>query len=88
MTDAWYDGGDSWDVDDYFGDVTADPDEVYEVLFGDGSEHDQHAQDLFMEAFFNDNDAAYIDLVEYMWEEHGIDFEDAFDWEDFRAWYD
>ena len=84
---AWYD--DAWDnVDDYFGDISQDPNEVNEILFGDAQHLDQHAQDLFMEAFFNDNDAAYIDLVDYMWDEYNIDFEDAFDWEDFRDWYD
>ena len=49
---------------------------------------DPRAQELFTEAFFNDNDQAYQDLVDYLWDVYGLDFEDAFDWEDFRAWYD
>lgn len=85
---AWYDT-DSWSGDDYFEEYAdSNPDEVNEILFGDAMHVDMHAQELFMEAFFNDNDAAYIDLVEYMHDEYDIDFEDAFDWQDFREWYD
>lgn len=82
---TWYDK--TWDDwDDFFPDENQ-PD-VNDILFGDFSTMDKHAQDLFVEAFFNNNDAAYIDLVEYMHDQYGIDFEDAFDWEDFREWYD
>ena len=50
--------------------------------------HDAEASRLFQEAFFNDNASAYRDLVDYLWDEYGIDFEDAFEWADFREWYD
>lgn len=84
---AWYDTPDDWEAQDYFGDIHEDPNAINEILFGNDINVDMHAQDLFREAFFNDNDAAYIDLVEYVWDEYSIDFEDAFDWEDFREWY-
>lgn len=81
---AWWD--DAWsNVEDFFDDIET-PD-VNEILFGDGSMLDQHAQDLFREAFFENNDSAYIELVDYMWDQYNIDFEDAFSWEDFREWY-
>lgn len=85
---AWYDSG--WDgVDDYFDAYAVEnQSEVNDILFGDVSHVDMHAQELFMEAFFNDNDSAYQELKDYMWEEYEIDFEDAFDWQDFRDWYD
>lgn len=82
---AWYDT--TWDdVGDYYDELT--PPDVNEILFGDHNVMDQHAQDLFQEAFFNNDDRAYFDLVDYMWEKYGIDFEASFDWEDFRSWYD
>lgn len=31
---------------------------------------------------------AYDNLVDYLWTEYNIDFEDAFDWEDYRTWYE
>jgi hypothetical protein len=81
---AWYD--EAWDdADDYLSET---PD-VKEIIFSnDPSIMDSHAQGLFVEAFFNDNNQAYIDLVDYMWDTYEIDFEDAFDWEDFREWYE
>jgi hypothetical protein len=82
---AWYNEG--WDDGgDYF-DSTVDTPDVKDILFGNDTQFDSHAQELFVEAFFNDNDAAYIDLVEYMHDEYGIDFEQEFDWQDFREWY-
>lgn len=31
---------------------------------------------------------AYDNLVDYLWTEYNIDFEDVFDWEDYRTWYE
>lgn len=31
---------------------------------------------------------AYYDLLDYMWEEYGYDFEEGFDWDAYREWYD
>lgn len=83
--DSWYGGG--WDQDwsDYFNpQPTAN---VNEVLFGDAQHVDQHAQDLFRDAFFHNDSDAYTELQYYLWQQYDIDFEDAFTWEDFRDWY-
>lgn len=78
--DGWGDGGDFYD--------DQDPPDVKDLLFGDATTMDAHAQELFIHAFFEGDDKAYIDLVDYMYTEYNIDFEDAFDWEDFSDWYD
>lgn len=79
----WDDGWD--DGNDYF-EQGAPPYEA--LLFGDADTLDQHAQDLFIDAYIEKNDAAYVELVEYMWDQYGIDFEADYQWEDFREWYD
>ena len=78
---AWYDDWDS----DWFGET---PPDVNDLLFGGDGIEDPHAQHLFSEAFFNDNSQAYIDLIDYMYDTYGINFEEAFEWEDFKEWYD
>lgn len=56
--------------------------------------NDHALQLLFDVALFDhdirpgERDMAYAALVEYMWDEYEIDFEDAFDWGDYREWYD
>jgi hypothetical protein len=56
--------------------------------------NDEYAQYWFNEYFFNPDlsdsqrEEIYREMVDYMWDEYGIDFEQAFDWEDFREWYD
>lgn len=90
---GWDDGWD--DGSDYFDNSGAPPYE--DLLFGNSDTLDQHAQDLFMDAYIGEldseghrhtNDAAYVELVEYMWDTYGIDFEADYQWEDFREWYD
>ena len=78
--DDWAEG-----LDDYF--VPKTPD-YEDLVFGNESQVDSHAQELMKDAYFNGNEDAYVDLVEYMWDEYGLDWEDVFDWEDFREWYD
>lgn len=73
--------------DDYL--EEPDPPPIGDILFGNEMVVDHHAQELFTEAFFGGGDEkAYEALVDYIWDEYGIDFEDAFQWEDFREWYD
>lgn len=80
---AWYD--EIWDgADDYFG----QPPELNDVLFGDSGIMDLHAQELMWEAIIDRNDSAYAELVDYMWDTYGIDFEAEWDWEDFAEWYE
>ncbi len=76
-----------WGGDDSYGEMD-DSDRLSDILFYENSgEWDSHAQDLFTEYMFHDNENAYNELVDYLWFEHGIDFELAFDWDDFREWY-
>lgn len=55
---------------------------------------DDNLQDLFDEALFRrggtriDRDSAYTELQRVLYEDYGIDFDDVFEWEDYKAWYD
>lgn len=80
---AWWD--EPWDDG---GDYFNDPPELNDVLFGDSSIMDGHAQELMWQAMVDNNDAAYNELVDYLWDTYGIDFEQEWDWEDFREWYE
>lgn len=64
---------------------------VHEVMFGESG--DEYADYYFHEVFFGDlskeqREQMYQDMVQYLWDEYGFQFEDAFDWEDFRASYE
>lgn len=74
--------------DEYYGPPDDLP--IEDILFGLHGQYlqDDRAFNLFDKAFFDKDERAYRDLVDYMWDQYGIDFEDAFDWEDFRAWYE
>jgi hypothetical protein len=54
---------------------------------------DDYAQILFHEAYFDldippDDRDNYHDSLEQYLEEFGIDFDDTFDWEGYREWYE
>lgn len=55
---------------------------------------DDNLQDLFDEALFRrggnriDRDSAYTELQRVLYDDYGIDFDDVFEWEDYKAWYD
>lgn len=55
---------------------------------------DPQLQEWFDTAMFNsdvspeEREQAYQHMVEYLWDEYDIDFDQEFDWEDFREWYD
>lgn len=78
----------SWDSDwsDYYN-APQEALNINELLWGNDRVVDHHAQTLFKEAFFENDQGAYLDLIDYMWDEYGIDFEDAWAWDDFRDWY-
>jgi len=77
-----------WGGDGDYG-ALDDADRLQDVLFIENSgTYDEYAQTLFAEAFFDQNQDSYDALVDYLWEEYGLDFEDAFEWEDFREWYE
>jgi hypothetical protein len=56
--------------------------------------NDAYLQALFDQAMFDpelpagERESAYNAMVEYLWDEYGLDFEDVFDWEDYRDWYE
>lgn len=85
---AWYD--DTWqNAGDYFDEDPFDTPSVEDILFGlNGAQVDQHAQDLMWSAMVDKDADAYRQLVEYMWDTYDIDFEDAWDWQDFAEWYE
>lgn len=65
------------------------------MLEGDvGAYGDTHLQSLFDRAMFDptpdpsQRQAAYDELLSYLWDEYHIDFEEMFDWEDYREWYE
>lgn len=80
---SWYD--EPWNNgQDYF---SEDPPNVSEILFRN-TRQDERALQLFTDYMFDDDELAYRELVDYMWDQYGIDFENAFVWEDFRKWYE
>jgi hypothetical protein len=56
--------------------------------------NDPYLQELFDTALFDPDvqgsmrEDAYQAMSQYLWDEYGIDFDDVFDWEDYRDWYD
>ena len=55
---------------------------------------DTYMQDLLDVALFDpesttgERQQALGELIDYMWDEYGVDFEDVFDWESYREAYD
>jgi hypothetical protein len=55
---------------------------------------DHTLQELFDNALFDfeldrgERMEARDDLRDYLWEVYGMDFDESFDWEDYRSWYD
>ncbi len=81
--------------------VTAEPwSDTEKQLFNDmlrnqpQARRDDNLQDLFDEALFRrggnriDRDSAYTELQRVLYEDYGIDFDDVFEWEDYKTWYD
>lgn len=67
---------------------------LYETIGFGEQPQDQHAHDLFWDAFYNDDlrmgDRLDImdELAAYLFDEYGIDLEAVWDWDDFRSWYE
>lgn len=74
---------------EYYEELTgaAATEQVNDLLFGSANQTDEYALQLFQEAIFDSDESSYRQLVDYLWDEYGIDFEDAYSWEDFREWY-
>ena len=87
---AWYDKD---GPNEYYAENIVDMDQaeqLNDMLFGDNGAYliDPVAEAFFIEAVFEKNPDAYQALVDYLWDNYGIDFEDTLDWQDFRSWYD
>lgn len=87
---AWddeYDVPDTWSqqeshmFDDLInGDPTLGSDQTLQLLFDVA---------LFQDGFTpRERDGVQAALEEYLWDEYGIDFDDAFDWAAYREWYE
>lgn len=65
---------------------------VFESLFSGVG--DLEARRIFDDVMYNDDLSRderadrYEDLKDYYFDEYGIDFDELWDWEDFREWYD
>lgn len=69
---------------------------IFDATFGaiPGAVQDDELQDLFDAALFDpdisreDRALAYGELLDYLDEYYGVEFEDIFDWEDYQDWYE
>jgi hypothetical protein len=70
---------------------------LYEDMISHGPpsiEDDRTLELLFDTALFQtdlnpgDRDAILDELYNYLWDEYGLDFDEVFDWEGYREWYD
>ena len=68
--------------------------QMYHDAFGEyaAMAEDRTLQLLFDAALFEEmtpreRDDVYAALQDYLWDEYEIDFDDVFDWEDYREWY-
>ncbi len=82
-----------WDLPDDWKRVEKD---IYRDLVDSNPDigNDPRLQRLFDRAMFDmdidrdERDDAYFKLKMYLWQKYDIDFEDAYDWEAYREWYD
>jgi hypothetical protein len=79
-----------------------DQDRMYHIIGFREDEQDsfwnpdfnQSVHDAFFDYWYNDEltiderNAAYDFLTAMLFDEYGLDFDDLWDWDDFRAWYD
>lgn len=88
-----------WDDDyDYFVPASWSESEanLYDELVGGNPDiaGDHRLQFLYDAALFHtelsppDRQIILDALKEYMWDEYSIDFDDAFDWDGYREWYE
>lgn len=87
----------AWD-DEYFVPASWDRDQadLYDELVGSDPviAADNNLQFLYQEALYDLDLRPYERAIvlealeEYLWEEYGIDFDDVFDWEGYKEWYE
>ncbi len=55
---------------------------------------DSYVHDTFFDLMYNDELSQqdrldlYNELGDYLYEEYGLEFDNVWDWDDFRSWYD
>lgn len=87
-----YDDDESFD----FGSLPDDQqrDFLYDTLGFTETASDYEAHNLFWEVMYNDEltsadrEILYQQLLDHIWDEYGIDFDELWDWAAFREWYD
>lgn len=68
--------------------------QLYDIIGFGEPPSDQYVHDLFYMYYYendipiNERIDLYERLVERLSDVYGIDFDETFDWEDFRMWYD
>jgi len=81
---------DGWgEMEDYLFDRLGDHDPTGRLV------NDEYAQHWYDKSLFHNRELSkeqvadmQQELRKYLRDEYGIDLSDAFDWEDYRAWYD
>jgi hypothetical protein len=79
LPDDWYSAETSMYVDMLGGDPHLVGDDSLQMLF--------HEALFDMELSPDNRDIIYNELVDYLYTEYGVDFDDVFDWEAYREWY-
>lgn len=90
---------DDYDDDDEQFDYGSQPIEnqkefLYDLIGFNQNALDNDARTMFWDVMYNDELSVgarldtYDRLVDYLWNEYGMDFAELWDWDDFREWYD
>lgn len=80
--------------DEYEFDRTEQQERLYDIIGFGEPPSDQYLHDVFYIYYYDDNISMrdrielYDILVERLNTVYGIDFDDTWDWEDFRVWYE
>lgn len=67
---------------------------LYDLIGFAGTTHDYEARSYFWDLMYNDELTSdqrldiYEEFSQYLWDEYGLQFEDVWDWDAFREWYE
>ena len=67
---------------------------LYDLIGFSQAPRDYEAHTLFWDLMYNDDLTIserldkYDELSDYLWAEYGLSFEDIWNWDDFRGWYE
>lgn len=95
---ARHDDYDDYDDDESFDFGSLPEIQQQEFLYGligfDSNAQDSEVHNLFWDLMYNDDltraerEEIHEQLRDYLYDEYGLDFDDIWDWDDFREWYD